>query len=88
MKKSLAIVLMVLCAFSVFAQGQTETAPTTTAPVETPAVKETTPAPVVEKAAPKKMVYATSSFGMKFSPFFAATELQWNRLLLPGNGIC
>lgn len=71
MKKSLAIVLMVLCAFSVFAQGQTETAPATTAPVET--VKETTTAPVVEKAAPKKMVYATSSFGMKFSPFFAAT---------------
>ena len=69
MKKTLAIVLMVLCAFSVFAQGQTE-AP---APAPAPATTETTPAPVVEKAAPKKMVFATSSFGMKFSPFFAAT---------------
>ena len=70
MKKTLAIILMVLCMFSVFAQGQTE-APAAPAPAQTAPAE--TPAPVVEKAAPKKMVYATASFGMKFSPFFAAT---------------
>ena len=41
MKKTLAIILMVLCMFSVFAQGQTEApaapAPAQTAPAETPA---------------------------------------------------
>lgn len=72
MKKTLAIVLMVLCTLSVFAQGQTETTPavkpsttTTTAPAKTEA-----PAPV---AKPTTAVFATASFGMKFSPFFAAT---------------
>ena len=92
MKKSLAIVLVVLLSLILAVScGKKEETKATTAPstttttttVTTPAPEpqktaeapkvEPTPAPVVEKAAPKKMVYATSSFGMKFSPFFAAT---------------
>ena len=93
MKKSLAIVLVVLLSLILAVScGKKEETKATTAPsttttttttVTTPASEpkktaeapkvEPTPAPVVEKAAPKKMVYATSSFGMKFSPFFAAT---------------
>ena len=75
MKKTLAIVLMVLCAFSVFAQGATETktttTTTTTAPAATTAAEPAKTEAVVEK--PTTAVFATSSFGMKFSPFFAAT---------------
>ena len=91
MKKSLAIVLVVLlslilavsCGKKEETKATTAPSTTTTTTVTTPAPEpqktaeapkvEPTPAPVVEKAAPKKMVYATSSFGMKFSPFFAAT---------------
>lgn len=56
MKKTLAIVLVVLCTLSIFAQGAKEAQPTTTTTTTTTTA-----------------VYATASFGMKFSPFFAAT---------------
>ncbi len=69
MKKTLAIVLMVLCVFSVFAQGAQETKTTTTTTTTTTAPAKTEA--VVEK--PSTAVFATASFGMKFSPFFAAT---------------
>lgn len=69
MKKTLAIVLMALCVLSIFAQGAQESAPAVTTTTTTTASPAT--APVVEK--PSTAVYATASFGMKFSPFFAAT---------------
>ena len=96
MKKSLAIVLVVLLSLILAVScGKKEETKATTAPsttttttttVTTPASEpkktaeapkvEPTPAPVVEKAAPKKMVYATSSFGMKFSvtPVISAAD--------------
>lgn len=67
MKKTLAIVLMVLCMLSIFAQGASETKTTTPTTTTEPAKTEA----VVAK--PTTAVYATASFGMKFSPFFAAT---------------
>ncbi len=70
MKKTLAIVLMVLCTLSIFAQGATETKTTTTTTTTTTAEPAKTEAVV---AKPTTAVYATASFGMKFSPFFAAT---------------
>ncbi len=72
MKKTLAIVLMVLCTLSVFAQGQTETTPAVKPSTTTTTAPAKTEAPAVV-AKPTTAVFATASFGMKFSPFFAAT---------------
>ncbi len=77
MKKTLAIVLIVLCAFSVFANGAKETKTTTTT---------TTTTPVVEKKA-TTAVYATASFGMKFSPFFATTAYDQDIVNLTQAGL-
>ncbi len=82
MKKTLAIVLVVLLALSMFTscgKKETSTATTTTTTATTATTTTTTAttttaattAPVVEK--PTTAVYATASFGMKFSPFFATT---------------
>ena len=96
MKKTLAIVLMVLClVFMVTSCSKTETSAsttTTTTTTTTPAKTETTTTAAPEKAEtatatapaktetatavvekPSTAVFATASFGMKFSPFFAAT---------------
>ncbi len=79
MKKTLAIVLVVLLALSMFTscgKKETSTATTTATTATTTTTTATTTtaattAPVVEK--PTTAVYATASFGMKFSPFFATT---------------
>ena len=74
-KKRLAIVLCLIALVSgmAFAAGTKETA----APQTAPAAQEAPKAEVAPKAQePKKettMVYATATFGQKFSPFFATT---------------
>ncbi len=69
MKKTLAIVLVVLLVSTMaFANGSKETSTTTTTTTTTTQTSQ----PVEVKKA-TTAVYATASFGMKFSPFFAAT---------------
>ncbi|MBQ0071186.1 MAG: hypothetical protein KBS81_04920, partial [Spirochaetales bacterium] len=85
MKKVLAIALVALVAVSaIFAQGQTATTPTP-APAATPAATPAAaPAPV---AKPTTAVYATASFGMKFSLFFAATAYDQDIVSLTSGGL-
>ncbi len=99
MKKSLAIVLVVLLALSMFTscgKKETSTAATTTTTSTTTAAATTTTttsttttatttAAVVEK--PSTAVYATASFGMKFSPFFAATAYDQDIVSLTQLGL-
>ena len=61
MKKTLAIVLMVLCTFSVFAQGQTETTPAVKPSTTTTTTPAQTEAPAVV-AKPTTAVFATASW--------------------------
>ncbi|MBQ0071948.1 MAG: hypothetical protein KBS81_08900, partial [Spirochaetales bacterium] len=85
MKKVLAIALVALVAVSaIFAQGQTATTPTPAPAAAAPAATTAAPAPV---AKPTTAVYATASFGMKFSPFFAATAYDQDIVSMTSGGL-
>ncbi len=99
MKKALAIALVVLLSLSMFIScGKKETSTTTattttttttqaaTTTTTTTTAATTTTAPVVEKKA-TTAVYATASFGMKFSPFFAATAYDQDIVNLTQAGL-
>lgn len=66
-KKILALVLALVMVFALCACGESNT----TAPEESKAPAEETQAPVEENTS--TLVYATSTFGQKFSPFFYTT---------------